>query len=49
MRNTRLKLLSAGAYRYLHRKVNKNISYNYALVTVNSEGKQSLPAYAEIL
>ncbi len=41
--------LNAGTSRYLHRKVNKGISYNYALVAVNSEGKESLPAYAAIL
>lgn len=41
--------LDAGTSRYLHRKVNKNNPYNYALVAVNREGKESLPAYTEIL
>jgi hypothetical protein len=41
--------LDAVTSRYFHRKVNKDISYNYALVAVNSEGKESLPAYTEIL
>ncbi len=41
--------LNAGTSRYLHRKVNKNNPYNYTLVAVNSEGKESLPAYTEIL
>ncbi len=44
-----LSELNAGTSLYLHRKVNKDISYNYAFVAVNSEGKGSLPAYAEIL
>lgn len=41
--------LNAGISRHLHRNVNKDISYEYALVAVNSEGKESLPAYTEIL
>ena len=41
--------LSAGTSIYLHRRVSQNISYRYALVAVNSEGKESFPAFAEIL
>ena len=41
--------LNAGTSSYLHRKVNKDISFKYALVAVNSEGKESLPAHVEIL
>jgi len=41
--------LNAGTSSYMHRNVNKDISFNYALVAVNSEGKESLPAYVEIL
>jgi len=40
--------LDASTFRYWHRKIDNNISYTYAIVAVDIQGRESLPAEVRI-
>jgi hypothetical protein len=43
-----LSEVSGNSFEYLHRKIEKNTSYEYAIVAVNDEGREGIPAYVSV-